>query len=403
MILSLGAMPRIALIHGARMNICIRWLAGFCAVSLLCTAAAVEAQNQTATLSPVYSEEGLPYRIKIEQADFALPSGLHSYAAATFGGRWLMLAGRINGLHGFNNDNNNFPPNQQNTTVFVVDPAQKTVYTRSLTGPGSGLSQAQVDLLSVTSGQSYQLGNTLYMTGGYGVDTATGTFSTKDALSAIDVPRAHAVGREHAAPRTPQRSISGRSTIRFSGHRRRDEARRQWRHDADARQNFVGFYVAPPTAFTRSRCSGSDRRRWCVDFLRATRPAAGAADPNYRRRDLNIVPRIRDGNDAGWVALSGVFTLGGGAWTVPVDIDLDGTPSMPDPANPGTFKQAMNGYAAANFGLYSPSSRAMYTLLLGGISFGFFQNGVFMTDPNSRSSIRSPPCATGRTAQSRSS
>src|ERR1041385_5335946 len=106
---------------------------------------------------------------------------------ATHRGKWLLLAGRFNGLHGFN-PNGNFPPNTQNTTVFVVDPNLQTVSTRSLTNLESGLTQAQIDLLSVTGAQSYQSGKTLYMTGGYGVDTATTNFTTKACLTAIDVP-----------------------------------------------------------------------------------------------------------------------------------------------------------------------------------------------------------------------
>lgn len=167
-----------------------RWRACCCLIAAIVAGsiATVSAQNQTPGVSPVYYGRELPYRVTVEQAGFVLPSGLHSFASATFGGRWLMLAGRINGLHGFENDDNNFPPNQQNTTVFVVDPTVGAVYTRSLTGAGAGLTQAQIDVLSVTSGQSYQIGNTLYMTGGYGVDTAGATFSTKDVLTAIDVP-----------------------------------------------------------------------------------------------------------------------------------------------------------------------------------------------------------------------
>jgi hypothetical protein len=144
------------------MKSCIFRLTGIGVAILLGGISTVCAQNQTPDVSPILPEDSLPLRISIEQADFSLPSGVQSYVAGTFGGRWLILAGRINGLHGFNNDNSNFPPNQQNSTVFVVDPDQKTVATRSLTAPGSGLTQSQVDLLSVTSAQSYQLGNTLY-------------------------------------------------------------------------------------------------------------------------------------------------------------------------------------------------------------------------------------------------
>jgi len=337
------------------------------------------AQNQTPDVTPVLSEKGLPFRISIEQAGFSLPSGLQSYVAATFGGRWLMLAGRINGLHGFGSDS--FPANQQNTTVFVVDPVQQTVFTRSLTAPGSGLTQAQVDLLSVTAAQSYQLVNTLYITGGYGVDTASGDFSTKDALTAIDVPAliqwvVDALPGDTAAQHIRQvhdpvfqvtggemRLGAGGVTLLMLG------------------QNFVGDYVGSSNGtYTEqvSRFRIVDDGTSLSVVHRAPLPAA--PDPDYRRRDLNVVPRIHDGNDAGWTALAGVFTPTTGMWTVPVDIATDGTPSMPDPMATDTFKQAMNGYATANFGTYSQAAGAMYTVLLGGISFGYFADGAFTTD-----------------------
>src|ERR1035437_5437831 len=163
------------------------WLRSFVFATALAWTSWVVAQNQTATLSPILSSNAVPFSIQIEQASFSLPSGLQSYVVGTDGGKWLLLAGRINGLHGFN-PNGNFPPNTQNTTVFVVDPNLQTVTTRSLTNQESGLTQAQIDLLSVTAAQSYQSKNTLYLSGGFGVDTSTTNFTTKDALSAIDVP-----------------------------------------------------------------------------------------------------------------------------------------------------------------------------------------------------------------------
>ena len=53
---------------------------------------------------------------------------------------------------------------------------------------------------------------------------------------------------------------------------------------------------------------------------------------------------------------------------------------MANPADPSTFKQGMNNYVCANLGLYSRKSGAMYTILFGGMSYGFFQNGIFETD-----------------------
>src|SRR5947209_887771 len=118
------------------------WVGAFAFAAALGWTSWGVAQNQTDTLSPILSSNGVPFNIQIEQASFSLPSGLQSYVMATHGSKWLLLAGRINGLHGFNPDGN-FPPNTQNTTVFVVDPDLETVTTRSLTNQESGLTQSQ--------------------------------------------------------------------------------------------------------------------------------------------------------------------------------------------------------------------------------------------------------------------
>jgi len=99
---------------------------------------------------------------------------------------------------------------------------------------------------------------------------------------------------------------------------------------------------------------------------------------DFRRRDLNVVPIIQ--KVSGQLvektqALSGVFTVDNGAWTVPVTIDAAGNATEPDPLLPGTFKQGFNGYKCATLSLYSAKSDTMHTLLFGGISFEFM-------DPN---------------------
>ncbi len=144
--------------------------------------------NQTDALSPILlNSKELPFQVSVSLADFTIPGGIHSGANAQYGANYLFIAGRTNGLHGFSG-NNTFPASKQNTDIIVVNVCNKTVYTRSLKDPLSGLTQKQIDSLSVTSPQSYQSGNTLYITGGYGIDTSTGDFGTKDTLTAIDVP-----------------------------------------------------------------------------------------------------------------------------------------------------------------------------------------------------------------------
>ena len=340
----------------------------------------VIAQNQTASVSPILSSNAVPFQIQIEQAGFSLPSGLQSYVLGTHGGKWLLLAGRINGLHDFSNNSSNFPANTQNTTIFVVDPNLQTVSTRSLTNSGSGLTQAQIDLLSVTAAQSYQSGNTLYMSGGFGIESSTSNFTTKAALTAIDVP-----GLMHW--------VTGPSTNETAAQHIRQifdpifqvtggvmiEARP---HHALLvfGQDFEGANITSDGTYTmqvrRFRILDNGTS---LSFV-AQKPVPRPPDSNYRRANLNVVPIIERGRK-GFVAFSGAFTESFGIWTVPVEIKRNGTATMANPSAADTFKQGMNNWTCPTLELYSRKEHNSYTVLMGGISFGFFVGSAFQTDP----------------------
>ena len=95
------------------------------------------AANQTASLTPIVLGGGLPYRISLQPHDFGaaeLPT-LHSFAAAHHDGKWVLMAGKSNGLHGFEAGGpNGFLPEFQNREVWVIDPVAKQSWHRSLEG-----------------------------------------------------------------------------------------------------------------------------------------------------------------------------------------------------------------------------------------------------------------------------
>lgn len=353
------------------------WLGFFVFVAASGWTSWVIAQNQTTNLSPILSSNGVPFSIQIEQANFSLPSGLQSYVLGTHDGKWLLLAGRINGLHGFNSGNNNFPADAQNTTVFVVDPNLETVTTRALTGASSGLTSNQIDLLSVTGAQSYQSGNTLYMSGGYGIDSATSNFTTKAALTAIDVPglihwvikpSKHETAAQHIRQIfDPIFQITGGVMMEASPH----HALLAFGQDFESTNLFSdGTYSMQVRQF---RIVNRGKH---LSFVAQT---AQAQDPNYRRANLNIVPIIEIGRPS-FVAFSGAFTLTGGIWTVPVEISRKGVATMSNPTNAATFEQGMNNWTCPTLELYSRKAGNSYTILMGGISYGFFSSGIFQTD-----------------------
>lgn len=341
--------------------------------------------NQTPTVTPIITDHQLQFSVQVGLADFSLPNGLHSYAQAVYQGKWLFLAGRTNGLHGFSDGNNNFPPSTQNKVVYVVDPVSKTVFSRSLNDPSSGLSQLEIDLLSVTSPQSYYIGPTLYITGGYGVESATGLFSTKNCLSAIDIPGLmHWViassPSETAAQHIRQlfhpvfqvtggymTKIRDNPTLLVFG------------------QNFAGYYHSDSNGFYTEQVRRfniiDDGVNLGVQVL-PSRPSH-RQEP-FRRRDLNVVPVIHKKGGRyrqQLIAFSGVFTIKGGIWTVPVVISSSGKCEMKSSYLTETFKQGMNNYACPTVGLFSKNNGATYTIFLGGISYGYFEGGEFQTDP----------------------
>lgn len=341
--------------------------------------------NQTDELSPVLPQTGLPFRVMIEQANFQLPVGFHSGLVGVYRRYWIFIAGRINGLHGFGADP--FPPDFQNTNIYVVDPALGIVKSRSLTEPGSGLTQQQIDTLTVTSPQGYQEGDTLYMTGGYGVDTATGTFSTKPYLTAISLPGVFQWVTDPASHRSiassirqlynPIFQITGGRMVKIGNITQLVFG-----------QNFTGVYTTNSNGdyseqVRRFRIYDSGKRyggRLNVVILNSL---PHSPDSNFRRRDLNIVSVVKSNSGHpvyGLVAYAGVFTPQTGVWTVPVEINSNGNPVMGDPNLPTTFKQAMNQYVCATAGLFSKKTLSMYNIFLGGISYGYFSNGVFQTD-----------------------
>lgn len=339
--------------------------------------------NQTPDITPILPPGDLPFEIEIEQMHFSLPNGWHSGALGIHKDKVLLIAGRTNGMHGFDNNPNvnNFPPRAQNTIVYVIDFDSHKVWSRNLAHHSSGLTQDQIDFLSVTSPQSYQREDTLYITGGYGIDTATGTMGTKAVLTAVDIEdmidwTMHK-GHKTAAQCIRQTSnllvqvtggymnqIPGFPTLLIFG------------------QNFTGLYTGSSNGDYTNQVRTFHILDDGCNLAIVPSDNQHGENPDYRRRDLNVVPVILPASDEekGYIALSGVFTEQTGIWTVPVFIYPNGDSSEPDPSNPLTFKQGMNNYASPVAGLFSKKTQDMYMIVFGGITFGYFENGIFKTD-----------------------
>lgn len=363
----------------------MRFARGLIAAFMLAVAAGPGlADNQTPTVSDISLDEGaLPYVVTLERVKVSttLPT-LQSFAAGQHDGQWVIVGGRTNGLHSFTNEPlKNFPPSDQNRHVWVIDPATWQFWSRPLRD--STLTTLQQDELATTATESVQVGSTLYVVGGYGFSKDIRDFTTFQSLTAFDLPETIAwVKRETTKDlkkiirQTHDKALkvtggqltmlSGRAVLAFG-------------------QDFEGGYgggnaVQTYTGQVRSFRIVDDGKKLSIANIKAHPKQPNLDD--YRRRDYNLVPTIEAGEDAA-VALSGVFTLTNGVWTVPVEIDGKGRPAMADPNDPKTFKQGMNNYNTANVVLYDTRSEANHILLFGGISYETYKpNKGFVPDSN---------------------
>jgi hypothetical protein len=338
------------------------------------------AQHQTDTFTPVNVGSSQPWQVSLRRYDFGAADKptLQSFAAGMYDGKWVMLAGRTNGIHGFGQSGSqNFPPAAQNKEVWVVDPVTKQTWRRSL-ATDTGITPMQLAHLSSTNTQFAQVGSRLYITGGYASGPAG--FQTYNFLSSIDLPKLtdwvmNGTGTATGAIRSINDEgfrVTGGAMYPMNG-----------RMHLVFGQNFTGGYPGGSGVYTqqvRSFDIIDDGTNLSIENYSATTP-----DPNYRRRDLNVYPVVHrnttGGLDIGVEALSGVFTLSNGAWTVPVYVNDSGQASMRDPAAPNAFKQAMNNYHSAKLGLYSEQADSMHEVLFGGITLHYY-------DENTQSFVR---------------
>jgi hypothetical protein len=352
--------------------------------SVLCsgTALASTTGNQTDNYSPILPNSNLPFTVNIQLANFQLPVGLHSGVMGVYHGIWVFIAGRIAGMHNFN-ATNNFPTSGQNFSIWVVNPATGQVSSRSLSDASSGLSQPQIDALSVTSPEGYQDGNTLFIAGGYGWDTATGNLDTKPVLTALNLPGViqwvtspccnYSLARNIMQTSDPLFQIAGGEMYKLGNVTQLAFG-----------ENFTG---------QMNPSSNGDYSQQVRQFqivngrgqlaYQSLPSIPSMQNPNFRRKDLNVVPVILNVNNMlqyAYIALSGVFTSQNGVWNAPVIMNTNSDPVMPDVTLPSTFLQSMNNYNCATVGLYSKSTANMYTVLFGGMTYGFYLNGTFQTD-----------------------
>lgn len=124
-----------------------------------------------------------PFNIHLEPIHISRLGGLQSFAYGQYDGKWLIIGGRLDGLHR-RQPFASFDEVGHNTQLFVIDPVSQQKWT----APISSLSIPLQEQLKSTNMQFYQLGRYLYLLGGYGYSAMMDDHTTFAKLTAVDVP-----------------------------------------------------------------------------------------------------------------------------------------------------------------------------------------------------------------------
>ncbi|WCL81860.1 T9SS type A sorting domain-containing protein [Saprospira sp. CCB-QB6] len=331
------------------------------------------------TIGPgLFAQQAVDFRMWIEPVDsFSQIPALQSYVIGHHNNKWLVMAGRIDGLHQ-RQPNASFSSSEANNQIYVIDPEQKTFYAAPLTA----LPTSYQEQLSSTNLNYIQKDSTLYICGGYGYsataqDHVTYPYLLKLDISACmqEVMQSQTVSSQHFMQlQDTAFAITGGqlnyidSTFYLVGG-----------HFFGGRYNpqgpthgpgFTQYYSDAIRSFSLSEQNGQ---------LQINNYQEQVDSANLHRRDYNLVPQVFPNGEEGFTIFTGVFQHQVDLpWLNTVDIDAQGNYTVRP-----VFEQLLNQYQTARLPIYEAHNNSMHTFFYGGIAQYYFDaNGQLMNDPN---------------------
>ncbi|MBN2746559.1 MAG: T9SS type A sorting domain-containing protein [Bacteroidales bacterium] len=315
--------------------------------------------------------QSFPYDIQLESVTIPNLVGVQSYSYGQHNGKWLIVGGRLDGLHQ-RQPFASFSLTGHNESLIVVDPVSLETWSASLNTQSQNIREH----LRTTNAIFIQDSTYLYIFGGYGYSTTAGDHKTYDNLTIINLPGIidAIVNNQSISPFIFQTSDS-----RFAVTGGRIGKINNVYHIVGG-QKFDGRYN-PMNNPTFVQQYTNEIRRFTMSFdginLTVNHLTYFSDSVNLHRRDFNVVPQIFPNGNEGLTAFSGVFQQ-----TVDLpflnSVDIDSSGYFVN----NSFNQYFNHYECAFLPAYSASNNAMNTIFFGGIARYYESNGTLITDDN---------------------
>lgn len=297
------------------------------------------------------------FQVQLEPLDISGLPGIQACVAGKHEGKWLILGGRTDGLHR-RQPWATFDAEGQNRQITVVDPVSLQKWSAPLTS----LPPSIQEQLGSTNMEFHQVGDYLYVIGGYGYSNIADDHITYPNLTAVNVPaviRAIVSGTSFSQffrQVTDERlAVTGgylntiNHTFYLTGGQRFDG-----RYNPRGHPTYVQQYTNSIRKFNILD-DGKDINIRHLEEISDT--------VNLHRRDFNVVPQILPDEREGLTAFSGVFRVDADLpYLNCVNIDSAGYKVNNE------FAQYYNHYHCATVPLYSKRSGEMHSIFFGGMA-----------------------------------
>ena len=318
--------------------------------------------------------QSVPFNVVIEPLNIAELGGLQSYAIGQHNNKWLIVGGRLDGLHR-RQPFASFDIAGHNNQLIVIDP----ILQQKWTAPLSSLPVAIQEQMSSTNMQFYQQGDYLYCTGGYGYSTTAADHTTFPYLTAIKVSDVINAVINNTSFVSYFRQITD-PKLQVTGGRLKKINNDFYllggqkfigRYNPMGPNNGPGFiqeYTNAIRKFTITDNGSAISINHLPSYLDSV---------NLHRRDYNAEAQILPNGEEGITMFSGVFQQ-----TVDLPFLNSVTIDSANYAVNNTFQQYYNHYHCAVLPLYSATNNEMHNVFFGGIAQYYDSSGTLVQDNN---------------------
>jgi hypothetical protein len=309
------------------------------------------------------------FRIELEEISISGAPDIHSAAIVSYEGKWLVIGGRTNGLHGFNAIDP-FSQSGINTNIYVINPADSSVHYTS----AASLPVSVFEAVTTSNMQFYRHDSTLYMIGGYGWNDSAQTFLTAQTLTAINLKELIAAIENQQSNITPFfRQITDPRMAICGAHLEKIDSV----YLLVFGHQFDGTYSRFDTSGLFVQHYSREIRKFKIDDdginLGITDYFAIKDSLNFRRRDYNLVPQIFPDGSKGLTAFTGVFQQG-------INLPYLNTIDIRDTGYyiNNSFNQNLSQYHCAVLPVYDSASNHMHTIFFGGMGM-YYRDAISNT------------------------